>query len=99
MTHSVHDRAVGVAYPLASRIAGQDAAALGDANDRFGGIGRNGAQHTPERVVSTLQPVGQPYTFAGGSVYNLNSDAVINEHSDICHNEVAYALLTAVTAA
>jgi hypothetical protein len=99
VTHSVHDRAVGVAYPLASRIAGQDAAALGDANDRFGGIGRNGAQHTPERVVSTLQPVGQPYTFAGGSIYNLNSDAVINEHSDICHNEVAYALLTAVTAA
>ena len=28
-----------MAYPLASRIAGQDASALGDANDRFGGMG------------------------------------------------------------
>jgi hypothetical protein len=96
VTHSNKDRAVGIAYPLASRIAGQAAAALGDENDKYGGIGRNGAQHTPERVVGTLLAVGQPYTFDAGKIYNLNSDLIINEHSDICHNEVAYALLTAV---
>ena len=95
ITHSTHDRAVGIAYPLASRIAGQDAAALGDANDRFGGMGRNGAQHTPERVVGTLQAVGQAYAFEPGKVYNLNADAIINDHSDICHDEVTFALLTA----
>ena len=77
MTHSRNDRAVGVAYPLASRIAGQDAAGLGDENDQFGGLGRNGAQHTPERVVGTLQPVGSSYTFEPGKIYNLNADAII----------------------
>jgi hypothetical protein len=96
VTHSIRDRAVGVAYPLASRVAGQDAAALGDENDRFGGIGRNGAQHTPERVVGTLQPVATPYAFAPGKVFNLNADSLIAEHSDICHDEVAFALLTAI---
>jgi len=99
VTHSRNDRAVGVAYPLASRIAGQDAAALGDENDKFGGLGRNGAQHTPERVVGTLQPVGSAYAFEPGKIYNLNADAIIADHSDICHNEVAFALLTAVVAA
>jgi hypothetical protein len=87
-----------VAYPLASRIAGQDAAGLGDENDRFGGLGRNGAQHTPERVVGTLQPVGSSYTFEPGKIYNLNADAIIADHSDICHHEVAFALLKAVVA-
>jgi len=98
VTHSVQDRAVGVAYPLASRVSGQDAAALGDENDRFGGIGRNGAQHTPERVVGTLQPTTMPYAFQPGKVFNLNADSIIAEHSDICHNEVAFALLTAIAA-
>ena len=98
VTHSRNDRAVGVAYPLASRIAGQDAAGLGDENDKFGGLGRNGAQHTPERVVGTLQPVGSTYTFEPGKIYNLNADAIIADHSDICHNEVAFALLRAVVA-
>jgi hypothetical protein len=98
VTHSRNDSAVGVAYPLASRIAGQDAAGLGDENDRFGGLGRNGAQHTPERVVGTLQPVGSSYTFEPGKIYNLNADAIIADHSDICHNEVAFALLKAVVA-
>jgi hypothetical protein len=96
VTHSKQDRAVGIAYPLASRVSGQDAAALGDENDRFGGIGRNGAQHTPERVVGLLQPTTARYAFASGKVFNLNADAIIAEHSDICHDEVAFALLTAI---
>ena len=96
ITHSVHDSAVSTLYPLASRIAGQDAARLGDENDRFGGMGRNGAQHTPERVVGTLQGVTGTYVFEPGKVYNLNADGVIREHSDICHDEVAFALLNGV---
>jgi hypothetical protein len=99
ITHSKNDGAVGVAYPLASRIAGQDAAALGDENDRFGAMGRNGAQKTPERVVGTLQATGSSYAFEPGKVYNLNADALIAEHSDICHNEVAFALLQAAAGA
>jgi hypothetical protein len=96
ITHSKNDKAVGVAYPLASRIAGQDASALGDANDRFGGMGTNGAQHTPESVEGMLKAVGGVYTFADGKIYNLDADAIIADHSDICHDEVAFALLEAV---
>jgi hypothetical protein len=98
ITHSKFDTAVGREYPLASRVAGQDAAELGDANDRFGGMGSNGAQHTPEASEGPLSAVGGPYTFAAGKVYNLNADAIIKEHSDICHDEVAYAVLKGIAA-
>ena len=74
ITHSVHDTAVGYAYPLASRLAGQNAAGLGDAGDRFGGIGRNGAQKTPEAIACQLQEAGKDYAFASPSVVNLNAD-------------------------
>lgn len=96
ITHTVNDRAVGVAYPLASRLAGQDASRLGDATDRFGALGRNGAQHTPERVPGTLLPVGGTYRFERARIYNLHADQVIRDHSDIAHPEVAFAVLTAV---
>ena len=96
ITFTENDKAVGIAYPLASLIANQNASAIGDANDPFGGIGRNGAQHTPESSDGTLRPVGGDYAFAGGRLYNLNADTVITGHSDICKPEVAYAWLKAV---
>jgi hypothetical protein len=96
ITHTRHDRAVGVAYPIASRLAGQDASGLGDENDRFGGLGRNGAQHTPERVAGALLPVGGGYGFEPAKVYNLHADSVIHDHSDIVHPEVAFAVVTAL---
>jgi hypothetical protein len=96
ITCTENDKAVGLAYPLASLIANQAASAIGDANDPFGGIGRNGAQHTPEANNGRLGAVGSAYTFNGGKLYNLNADAVIMGHSDICKPEVAYAVLKAV---
>lgn len=99
ITCTVNDKAVGVAYPLASLIAGQNASSLGDANDPFGGIGRNGAQHTPEASSGTLSKVGSSYGFQAGKLYNLNADEVIHDHSDICKNEVAYAVLSAMAKA
>ena len=98
VTFTINDRAVGIAYPLASRVAGQDASRLGDAADIFGGLGRNGAQHTPEAVPGTLLPLSGHYTFQAGTIYNLNADAVIHDHSDISHDEVAFALLATITA-
>lgn len=98
ITYTVNDKAVGIAYPLASLIAGQNAAALGDANDPFGGLGRNGAQHTPEANAVTLPAVGDANKFVAGKLYNLNADKVISSHSDICKPEAAYALLSAVAA-
>jgi len=92
-----NDLAVGKIYPLASLLAGQVAADLGDKNDKYGGIGRNGAQKTPEASDGTLLKLGSPYQFKPGKLHNLNSDAIIKGHSDICHNEVAYAILNAVS--
>jgi pimeloyl-ACP methyl ester carboxylesterase len=95
ITHTKNDRAVGVAYPLASRIAGQNAAALGDQNDPYGGMGRNGAQATEEarNNNATLGLPGTKYSFAPGKVHNVLSD-VITGHSDVARIEVAYAVLS-----
>jgi hypothetical protein len=98
ITHTKNDQAVGIAYPLASRIAHQKAAALGDRNDPYGGMGRNGAQHTPEaeEVIDGLQEVGSQYVFAQNKVFNLNADRFIKNHSDVTGPQVAYAILHAV---
>jgi hypothetical protein len=95
-TCTKNDRAVGIAYPLASRVAGQNAAALGDENDPYGGIGRNGAVKTPEAQAATLLAVNSGYTFDAGRIYNLKADSFIMDHGDIAKPEVAWALLCAV---
>ena len=99
ITHSARDSAVGTMYPLASMLAHQVGAALGDAHDKYGGLGRNGAQKTPEATDLALLAVGAPYPLASGKVFNLNADAIIQEHSDICHPEVAYAWQQAIALA
>jgi hypothetical protein len=99
ITHTRNDKAVGLAFPIASRIAGQTAASLGDENDLYGGLGSNGAQNqstTPERVVGTLLDVGGPYPFGTGTtsskLYNLRADAFIAGHSDIVKPQVGFAV-------
>jgi hypothetical protein len=96
VTCTKNDTAVGIAYPLASRIAGQDSAGLGDENDPYGGIGRNGALKTPEAIKGSLLEAKSAYTFKAGSIYNLNADAFIGDHSDICRPEVAWALASSI---
>jgi hypothetical protein len=93
ITHTPNDLAVGNLYPLASLLSGDDAAALGDANDPYGGIGRNGAQKTPEAVVSQLLEVGGAYQLDGGKLYNLEASAFIMNHGDITGQQVAHAFL------
>jgi hypothetical protein len=95
ITHTKNDKAVGIAYPLASRIAGQNAAALGDQNDPYGGMGRNGAQNTKEADNQfTLGLPGTPYSFEKGKIHNISSD-LIQDHGDVRRIEVAYAILSA----
>ena len=98
ITHTKNDQAVGIAYPLASRITRDQAADLGDQNDPYGGMGRNGAQHTPEvnGASNTLLEVGKAYAFAPGSVYNLRADDFIHSHGEVTGQQVAYAILNAV---
>lgn len=59
------DLIVAKAYSLASLIAGQVAAALGDKNDKCGGLGRNGAQKTPEAAGAVLLAFKQALSFDG----------------------------------
>lgn len=98
ITFTAKDRAVGLAYPIASRLGRQIASALGDEHDPYGGMGRNGAQKTPGAQVVTLGAVGTPYAFAARGVYSLDSNAVIGGHTDLGHDEVGYALVSAIAA-
>jgi hypothetical protein len=95
-TCTINDKAAGLAYPLASLIAGQSA--VGGPADALGALGRNGARNTTEAVDGELLPVGGNYDFKGGAIFNLNADKIITGHSDICKLEVAYALLKSVAA-
>ena len=97
ITHSNKDRAVGLAYPLASRLNLDDAAGLGDANDRFGGMGANGAQHVDKAEIPLLQ-IGGTYDFttSGKRVFNLNGDNIIQSHGDVARPETAAVLAAAM---
>jgi hypothetical protein len=100
ITHTKNDKAVGIAYPLASRIARHVASALGDENDPYGGLGRNGAQRTPEAKGSEglLKAVGEDYNFQRNRVFNLRADNFIKDHGDVTGHQVAYAILRCVGA-
>jgi pimeloyl-ACP methyl ester carboxylesterase len=105
-TTSVHDRAVGVFYPLGAR-ARQQIALVPDELPIYGGVGTFGIQGAGLQIADeTLGPAGDPYDFRANLVYNLDSDAVIAKgggasgaHSDVCHPAVAHAVSQAVTAA
>ena len=97
ITHTANDKAVGIAYALASRISGVTGAGLGDASDIYGGIGRNGAIKTKrKRSFSSLAQSAPIMISAPGVLYNLHAD-VITGHSDICKEPVVAALLAAVS--
>jgi hypothetical protein len=96
ITCSKQDTAVGIAYPIASLLSGVTAAALGDKNDPFGGMGRNGAQKTPEAIDDKLLPAGAKYNFNRDNVFNLNGDDIITGHGDICRDEIASVILQAI---
>ena len=91
VTYTKNDKAVGMAYPLASRINGDKTAAFGDENDVFGGLGRNGAQQMQagETVAGRLLPVGSAYAFQAGKFFNLEASEFIKAHGDITGKEVA----------
>jgi hypothetical protein len=101
ITYTQNDRAVGIAYPLASRISHDVASSLGNRDDPYGGMGRNGAQHMRNEVdpsAPTLLAPGGGYRFRQGAIYNLNADEFIKDHGDVSGPQVAYAILNAVQA-
>jgi hypothetical protein len=98
VTHSVKDKAVGIAYPIASRLNGDTTSGLGDKNDKFGGLGRNGAQHMGAGEVNEgkLVATGAAYQFQPAVIFNLEADDKIAGHSDITGKEVAHAIRSAM---
>ena len=101
VTHTKNDKAVGVAYPLASRINGDVAAAFGDENDKFGGLGRNGAQkmENDEVIKGNLLDAGGNYSFQAGKFFNLEGSDFIKGHGDVTGKEVAHAVRKAIAKA
>lgn len=99
VTHTKNDKAVGSYYALASRLARQVGVGLGGGpNDRYGGIGRNGALKTPEALTAgKLEDVDFQYAFKARHVSNLQADTYISDHSDVAGEQVAYAILSAIT--
>jgi hypothetical protein len=96
VTCTTNDIAVGKLYPLASLFAGQDAAGIGGPESRFGGLGCNGAQKTPEAVNGTLFDEDGTYAFERGKIHNLKADQFIKGHSDVAGMQVARAVASAI---
>src|SRR5262252_5425353 len=106
ITYTPNDRAVGIAYPVASRLAGTVASAFGDANDKFGGLGRNGAQKMEQgevvQGVDQLLAVGGSYSWQSGHFHNLESSKYIidpnggDAHGFVTGKEVAWVVSRAM---
>lgn len=98
--YSRFDSAVGVMYPLASLLKGEDAAAADEPLYRWGGIGHDGHQKGMPEL--RLQQPGSHYDFAGKKLVNIDAAQVVREgrppsgaHSDIIHDELAWVVLDA----
>ncbi len=98
ITHTHNDEAVGIAYPIASRINGDRTTALGDEHDQFGGLGRNGAQHMEdgEVVKARLLEHTADYAFHRGRLFNLEASDFVLSHGDVTGKQVANAMRQAV---
>ena len=98
VTYTKNDTAVGVAYPLASKIVGDATAAFGDENDKFGGLGRNGAQQMEvgEVVKGNLLDAAGDYQFQAGKFFNLEGSPFIKSHGDVTGKEITHAVRKAV---
>lgn len=96
-TYSAKDTVVGKAYAITSRLANDNVQAIGDENDEFGGMGRNGAQNAAHSVFEPLHRAGTAYSFEPDTIINLNgSKGLINDHGDVRNANVTYAFTAAV---
>ena len=106
VTYTPNDRAVGIAYPTASRLSGTVASAFGDKDDKFGGLGRNGAQKMEAREVvqgvDRLLAVGGSYAWEPDCFHNLESSKYIvypkagDAHGFVSGKEATWAISRAI---
>lgn len=92
--HSAHDSALGLFYPLASRMAGDSAGLLGF-DERWGAVGHDGVQAVPGAPRVSLEAALRDGLPEAGCV-SVDAGSVVRRggppsgaHSDICHEELA----------
>ncbi len=97
VTHTRNDRAVAIAYALASRLAGQVASLVGRRDD-FAGLGAVGANpgSTPEARDVGAERDWSSIRLTAGRINNLDGDAVVGGHSDIATPAMARAVWAAL---
>lgn len=95
ITHTHNDRAVGLAYAVASRLARQTGAGLGDASDLYGGIGANGSVGTAADALPMQAPSGS-YDLRARNITNVRADEHISGHSDVTNAAVVNLLAHAL---
>lgn len=89
ITHTHNDSATTFWYPLASRLARDVAAALGDAGDMFGAMGANGAQKLAADAVAPENAI-EPFKPVAGKVNGFLADAyVVADGATDAHNNIA----------
>ncbi|MFC8045229.1 serine-threonine protein kinase [Nocardia sp. NPDC057353] len=97
---SEHDSALGVMYPLASLVAGADAADADDPLFRYRALGSHGAYQPHEQ--GELGASGTEYPFAAGRILNLDASGFVTQggppggaHSDIFKPELGWVVAAA----
>jgi hypothetical protein len=98
ITHTHNDWACTVMYAIASRLSNDVTKRLGDADDKFGSMGANGAQFDAGEVVAEVGGVGPSFTPARGKITNFRADGYIKDPAD-AHNDVRNATVGALVAA
>ena len=104
-SQSSYDIAVGRFYPLGAGVARQVDFAPGEL-PRYGAVGAFGLRGPGLAIEDRrLLPADQPYDFAPGRIYNLESSDIIRHgegsfgaHSDLGHVEVTHAVWQAAMA-
>lgn len=94
ITHTKNDRAVGLAYAVASALSGQNASAIGDNQDQYGAIGSNGALRADG--VNLVLGNDTALDFERGRLYNLLADIIPN-HSEVEQFGVVRAVLSGIS--
>ena len=94
-TQSMHDTAVGLAFPAAVGLVDEVDFGAGTTNvvlPKFGGIGTWGIQGTWVAEATAMLDAGSAYNFQPGRIYNLDSSPFIPGHSGIDGPQVAHAI-------
>ncbi|MGA4944932.1 serine-threonine protein kinase [Streptomyces cinereoruber] len=91
--HSRYDTALGVLYPLASRLADGPGPAGAD-DPRWGAVGYGGMRGVPGTVARSLAAVLRAGVPGAGCV-NVDVTEVVRSHGDLCRPELARVVVAA----